>query len=169
MHVALAVRVLDLGPDGCQVGGDPFLFGRRRPRCQRLGHDRIKVVLHDAPFMMLRCNHRTAPGTLQAKLVGVYPDAEQKRFSCTMARRRLEWGMGKKDSAAATKYAIQLAGGASALARKLGLNSPAVVYQWSVTRVPAEWCPRLEELTGVRCEDLRPDVKWSVLRARAKP
>lgn len=31
---------------------------------------------------------------------------------------------------------------------------------------PAEYCPDIERVTGgaVRCEDLRPDVDWSVLR-----
>jgi len=31
---------------------------------------------------------------------------------------------------------------------------------------PAERCPQIEQATGglVRCEDLRPDVQWSVLR-----
>ena len=33
-------------------------------------------------------------------------------------------------------------------------------------RVPAERCPQIEAATNglVRCEDLRPDVQWSVLR-----
>ena len=53
------------------------------------------------------------------------------------------------------------------LARELGV--PAVlISQWSrgVRRVPAERCVQLEEATGgaVRCEDLRPDVNWAVLR-----
>ena len=33
-------------------------------------------------------------------------------------------------------------------------------------RVPAEACPDIEALTGIACELLRPDVNWSVLRAR---
>lgn len=45
------------------------------------------------------------------------------------------------------------------------------VYFWSngTRRVPAEYCPRIEEATGgaVRCEDLRPDVRWDVLRGGA--
>ncbi len=34
-------------------------------------------------------------------------------------------------------------------------------------RVPAEHCPAIERATGgaVRCEDLRPDIEWGVLRA----
>lgn len=35
--------------------------------------------------------------------------------------------------------------------------------------VPAEHCPAIERATGgaVRCEDLRPDIDWGVLRATA--
>jgi DNA-binding transcriptional regulator YdaS (Cro superfamily) len=39
-----------------------------------------------------------------------------------------------------------------------------VIYQWKKTRVPADRCPDVEQLTGVRCEDLRPDVNWAVVR-----
>jgi len=37
--------------------------------------------------------------------------------------------------------------------------------------VPAERCPQIEAATNglVRCEDLRPDVQWSVLRSTAQP
>ena len=40
-----------------------------------------------------------------------------------------------------------------------------------VKEMPAEHCPAIEELTGgaVRCEEMRPDVKWHVLRASARP
>ena len=31
-------------------------------------------------------------------------------------------------------------------------------------KIPAEHCPAIERETGVRCEDLRPDVPWEVLR-----
>jgi transcriptional repressor of cell division inhibition gene dicB len=36
---------------------------------------------------------------------------------------------------------------------------------------PAEHCPDAEQLTGgaVRCEELRPDVNWSVVRAQPEP
>lgn len=36
-------------------------------------------------------------------------------------------------------------------------------------KFPAELCPRAEQLTSgkVRCEELRPDVPWSVLRQQA--
>lgn len=62
--------------------------------------------------------------------------------------------------------AIAAAGGRTALARMLGVSGPAVVYQWEQTRVPAEYCPLIEEATGVPCEEIRPDVKWAVLRCK---
>lgn len=62
--------------------------------------------------------------------------------------------------------AIHEAGGRTKLAKSLGLSSHAVVYQWQQSRVPAEHCPDVEALTGVRCEELRPDVNWAVLRAK---
>lgn len=63
--------------------------------------------------------------------------------------------------------AIEQAGGITALARALKLSGHAVVHQWRLTRVPAEQCPDIEALTGVKCEELRPDVNWAVLRAPA--
>lgn len=62
--------------------------------------------------------------------------------------------------------AIALCGGASALAGLLEI-APSTPLMWKARgRVPAEYCPGIERLTqgAVRCEDLRPDVDWSVLR-----
>lgn len=62
-------------------------------------------------------------------------------------------------------------GRASALAAQLGLRDPTsavLIYQWANGRrqVPAERCPAIERATAgaVRCEELRPDVQWAVLR-----
>jgi DNA-binding transcriptional regulator YdaS (Cro superfamily) len=63
--------------------------------------------------------------------------------------------------------AIALGGGITALTRALGLKSHAVVHSWRLNRVPAEHCPLIEAATGVRCEELRPDVRWDVLRGSA--
>lgn len=44
------------------------------------------------------------------------------------------------------------------------------VEHWlKVGQVPAEHCPSIERATGgkVRCEDLRTDVAWDVLRMQA--
>jgi DNA-binding transcriptional regulator YdaS (Cro superfamily) len=75
--------------------------------------------------------------------------------------------------------AIDAAGGITRLAMALGLNSHAVINQWRLNRVPAEHCPAIEQFTRakaaeagdpsliVRCEELRPDVAWGVLRGAA--
>ena len=62
--------------------------------------------------------------------------------------------------------AIDIAGGMTKMARDLDLTGHATVYQWTKTRVPAEKCPDIEALTGVKCEELRPDVNWAVLRSQ---
>jgi len=44
------------------------------------------------------------------------------------------------------------------LARALGI-AQSVVAQWKMRGlIPAKWCLRLEELTGVSRYDLRPDI-----------
>jgi DNA-binding transcriptional regulator YdaS (Cro superfamily) len=52
-------------------------------------------------------------------------------------------------------------------ARQIGVTTGAV-SQWAngLSPVAAERCPQIERATNglVRCEDLRPDVAWSVLR-----
>lgn len=65
--------------------------------------------------------------------------------------------------------AVHAAGSKAALARKLNerghhITGHATVYQWGLTRVPAEYCPDIEAITGVKCEELRPDVNWAQLR-----
>ena len=52
-----------------------------------------------------------------------------------------------------------------------GLNvSKTAVSQWKRPggQVPAEYCPLIEEMTygAVRCEELRPDIRWDVLRGK---
>jgi DNA-binding transcriptional regulator YdaS (Cro superfamily) len=65
--------------------------------------------------------------------------------------------------------AIKLAGGITKLAEALpGVRGHATVHQWRLNRVPAEHCPEIERITGVRCEELRPDVSWEVLRGKRK-
>lgn len=66
--------------------------------------------------------------------------------------------------------AAKIVGSQTALAGHLGVTK-AAVGQWKEEgrRVPAEHCPSIERLTAgaVRCEDLRPDVAWDVLRMQA--
>ncbi|ETD72956.1 Cro/Cl family transcriptional regulator [Pelistega indica] len=49
---------------------------------------------------------------------------------------------------------------------------PIAISRWALGRrqVPAERCPDIEKATNglVRCEDLRPDVDWSILRTSTK-
>lgn len=45
--------------------------------------------------------------------------------------------------------------------------SKAVIWAWKDRgQVPAEKCPLIERATNgtVRCEELRPDIQWEVLR-----
>lgn len=67
--------------------------------------------------------------------------------------------------------AIDLAGGQSALASAIGVKQQHV-WNWlnrGEGRVPAEHCPAIERATkgAVRCEHLRPDVAWDVLRMQS--
>lgn len=40
-----------------------------------------------------------------------------------------------------------------------------VVQQWLVNGVPPEYCPKIERLTGERCEDLNAKVDWAYVRS----
>lgn len=69
------------------------------------------------------------------------------------------------------EIAADIVGSQTALAQLLGVTK-AAVGQWKdpERKVPAEYCPRIERATAgkVRCEDLRPDIEWGVLRDHAK-
>jgi len=72
---------------------------------------------------------------------------------------------------AALRRAAAVVGGQAALASRLGFKSRRNVWPWfNGRRVPAEYCPAIERLAAgaVRCEDLRPDVEWGVLRGSAQ-
>jgi DNA-binding transcriptional regulator YdaS (Cro superfamily) len=71
------------------------------------------------------------------------------------------------------KKAVDLAGGQTALARALTRPGRTItqahVWKWLHSpnpdvMPPAEYCPDIERITGVRCEELRSDVNWGVLR-----
>lgn len=56
--------------------------------------------------------------------------------------------------------AIESAGGVGKLASSLG-TAQNVVSNWRARgQVPADRCPAIEATTGVRCEELRPDLEW---------
>jgi DNA-binding transcriptional regulator YdaS (Cro superfamily) len=65
--------------------------------------------------------------------------------------------------------AARILGSERELAKRLGVTKGAV-NQWKLEgrRVPADHCPEIEYLTQgrVRCEQLRPDIRWAVLRRR---
>lgn len=69
------------------------------------------------------------------------------------------------------KQATRVVGSAEQLARLIGV-SRAAIYAWmsGTRRISADYCPDIERATRgrVRCEDLRPDVDWSVLRGGAR-
>lgn len=70
----------------------------------------------------------------------------------------------------AIKRAINLKGSGAAFASAID-RSPQFVSQLlrGERSVPAELCPLIERATGgaVRCEELRPDVAWDVLRMQS--
>lgn len=70
---------------------------------------------------------------------------------------------------------MQILGGQAALARAVSTQTKTIhqpnVYKWLNSpnpdqMPPAEYCPAIERATNgeVRCEDLRGDIDWSVLR-----
>lgn len=65
--------------------------------------------------------------------------------------------------------AIVRAGGVKALADFFGISVRAI-YKWKVKGVPLHRCPDIEDLLHgeVRCEDLRSDVNWQVLRKNVR-
>lgn len=58
--------------------------------------------------------------------------------------------------------AVDLAGGQTALASAVGGKvRQGHVWNWLQSgRVPEAHCPAVERITGIKCEELRPDVDW---------
>ncbi|WP_425102770.1 YdaS family helix-turn-helix protein [Burkholderia ambifaria] len=68
--------------------------------------------------------------------------------------------------AEALRRAIKRARGTKRLAELIGeRTTPQAVSNWVSRGVPMERCPVVQHLTGVTCEELRPDVDWAALRA----
>lgn len=68
--------------------------------------------------------------------------------------------------------AIELLGGPAGVVKAFEVEGlrPNVVRHWLTNGVPAWACPEFERTTralgrAVLCEQLRPDIKWGVLRA----
>lgn len=72
------------------------------------------------------------------------------------------------DTSAQTPYlaaideAIQKAGSQAKFAAAMGRSQPTI-HAWrnKAGRAPADACPTIEALYGVRCEKLRPDLFWT--------
>ena len=69
----------------------------------------------------------------------------------------------------ALDQAVDAAGGKTALMRKLNerghaISSHNTISQWRVSGTPDKYCPDIEDITSVRCEQLSPKTNWSVLR-----
>ncbi|EWG13302.1 hypothetical protein P910_003449 [Xylella fastidiosa Mul-MD] len=56
--------------------------------------------------------------------------------------------------------AVGAAGSQARLANILGVTNQAV-SNWKRLGVPEDRCPSIEAVTGVRCEELRKDVRWT--------
>src|SRR5438128_11184470 len=74
---------------------------------------------------------------------------------------------------AALHRAAAVLGGQAALALLLGYEDRRKVWPWFNTKrqFPAEHCPIVEHATRekgqvVTCDELRPDVKWELLRIK---
>ena len=71
----------------------------------------------------------------------------------------------------ALERATEEVGGFIALASAIGVAASSPSMWKARGNVPAEYCPLIERATKgkVRCEHLRPDVAWDVLREQATP
>jgi len=67
----------------------------------------------------------------------------------------------------ALRQAIKQLGGLASFSAAVDAPSTHAVRFWQQSRVPAEYCPRIERITAgaVRCEALRSDIEWNVLRS----
>jgi len=82
----------------------------------------------------------------------------------------------KTASQLAAIRAVELLGGPVNTARVLNVKDHRhqTVQSWLRNRVPTEYCPLIERETAargavIRCEELRPDVAWEVLRLQVEP
>ncbi|KAA1012991.1 helix-turn-helix domain-containing protein [Paraburkholderia panacisoli] len=68
-----------------------------------------------------------------------------------------------KPESEAMRRAIKEAGGLKALADALG-EQPNTVSNWINRGAPIDKCPSIEHITGVLCEELRPEYDWAMFR-----
>lgn len=73
---------------------------------------------------------------------------------------------------AALDRAIACVKGKTELMRRLNakgheVGSHNTITQWRINGVPAKYCPDIEVVTGVACEDLCPGTNWAAIRNAA--
>jgi DNA-binding transcriptional regulator YdaS (Cro superfamily) len=68
----------------------------------------------------------------------------------------------------ALERACKAAGSQTKLGLLLG-RKKAAVSRWKREGIPAEVCPDIERLTGVPCEELRPDLTWVRVKDKRWP
>ena len=85
------------------------------------------------------------------------------------------WLMQAPTPVEALARAVEKMGGQTALANALSERVAVPVTQSHVwnwlrrdLRVPAEFCPDIEDLTGEKCEHLCPGTNWAVLRKQKR-
>lgn len=67
--------------------------------------------------------------------------------------------------APALREAIKKAGGITKLAEQLGEGTKSqTISNWMTRGVPLERCVLIQKITGVRCEDLNPEIDWKTMR-----
>lgn len=64
-----------------------------------------------------------------------------------------------------TKHVLDNSQIRAAIVIKLGVTQQTLT-NWKQRGIPADKCPDIEQATGVKCEELRPDVNWAVLRVK---
>jgi DNA-binding transcriptional regulator YdaS (Cro superfamily) len=81
----------------------------------------------------------------------------------------LRIGLDSDAMSKALDRAVAICGSQQKLADRLGLRQAHISMWKHRGNVPAEYCPSIERVTGglVKCEHLRPDVEWAVLREQA--
>ena len=53
----------------------------------------------------------------------------------------------------------------ASIALNLGVTQQTLT-NWKQRGIPADKCPDIEQATGIKCEVLRPDVNWAILRVK---
>jgi DNA-binding transcriptional regulator YdaS (Cro superfamily) len=66
----------------------------------------------------------------------------------------------------ALSLAIEIAGGLTKLGKMIGCTKQRVWNWTAIGLAPVKICPKIEAVTGVRCEELRPDINWDYMRQK---